>query len=247
MAKVITTQELYRFHEVEGERIPILKNVELAVETGEFLTIMGPSGSGKSTLLHILCGLDVPSAGQVWLAGTNIAAADEATRTRIRREQVGFVFQFFNLIPDLTVEENVILPLLIGKQDPGAHQERIEQLLQTLGLGKLRTRLPHRLSGGEMQRVSIARALAVRPKVLMADEPTGNLSTKAGEEIIALLRRVQQEFQATVVLVTHNPRDAAAGDRVLFLKDGEIAPQVTLQGPDLRAADVFRCLTELGI
>jgi putative ABC transport system ATP-binding protein len=247
MPDVIQAKDLYRFHEVHGEKVPILRNINLAVTEGEFLTIMGPSGSGKSTLLHILCGLDVPSAGQVLLGGTNLATADEGTRTRVRRQNIGFVFQFFNLIPDLTVEENVVLPLLIAGEDTRAHVERIDQLLESLGLATLRSRLPHKLSGGEMQRVSIARALAARPPVLMADEPTGNLSTKAGEEIIALLREVQKRFQTTVVLVTHNPRDAASGDRVLFLKDGELSPRVTLKGPDLRAADVFRCLEELGI
>jgi putative ABC transport system ATP-binding protein len=247
MPSVLQAIDVYRFHEVDGEKVPILRDVHLDVAEGEFVTIMGPSGSGKSTLMHILCGLDVPSAGQVFLAGHNLSGATEAQRTKVRRENVGFVFQFFNLIPDLTVEENVVLPLLIAKQDPRAHAERLDQLLNTLGLLRLRSRLPHKLSGGEMQRVSIARALAGRPRMLLADEPTGNLSTKAGEEIITLLRQVQKDFQATVLLVTHNPRDAAVGDRVLFLRDGELSKDVTLQGPDLRAADVFRCLEELGI
>lgn len=229
--------------------MPVLKDVSLEVEKGEFVTVMGPSGSGKSTLLHILCGLDVPTSGEVFLAGREIAKADEATRTRLRRDHVGFVFQFFNLIPDLTVEENVILPLLIARRDPKSAAERsnVDRLLGAFGLAALRTRLPHALSGGEMQRTSIARALVTGPPLVLADEPTGNLSTKAGEEVIALLRRAQREFGASVLLVTHNPRDAAAGDRVLFLKDGVLASDASLKGPNLDAAHVFRRLEELGI
>ena len=244
---VLEAREIYRFHEVEGARIPVLKGVSFGLDRGEFCTIMGPSGSGKSTLLHILAGLDLPSAGEVVLDGRSMTEASEEARTRLRREQIGFIFQFFNLLPDLTVWENVTLPLLIAGQDPGQHRARVDEMFELLGLTALRSRLPRGLSGGEMQRVSIARALMTRPPLLLADEPTGNLSSKAGEDTVGLLRDVAQSQGTTVLLVTHNPRDAAAGDRVLFLSDGALDPDEALTGGDFRAADVFRRLEELGI
>ena len=179
--------------------------------------------------------------------GNALSAADEATRTRLRRQHVGYIFQFFNLSPDMTVVENVALPLLIAGESPQDHQHEIDQLLELLGIDELRQRLPKSLSGGEMQRVSIARALVRRPPLLLADEPTGNLSSKAGEEIVGLLGDVAQRFDATVLLVTLNPRDAAAGDRVLFLNDGELDCENALTGGGFHAADVFRRLEELGI
>lgn len=244
---VLQSEQVFRFHEVEGRSIPILRGISFELTRGEFATIMGPSGSGKSTLLHILAGLDVPSSGEVTIGGKRITVADEEERTRIRREQIGFIFQFFNLLPDLTVEENVALPLLIAGLNPKRHWARIDGLLEALGIEELRRRLPRRLSGGEMQRVSIARALVASPPLLLADEPTGNLSSKAGEEIVQLLRDVSRRFETTVLLVTHNPRDAAAGDRVLFLHDGQMDPDHALTGGKFDAADVFRRLQELGI
>ena len=244
---VLEAKEVYRFHQVEGAQIPILKGISFTLERGEFCTIMGPSGSGKSTLLHILAGLDLPSAGDVLLDGRSMSEIDEESRTRLRRQQIGFIFQFFNLLPDLTVLENVTLPLLIAGQAPEQHRPRVQELLELLGLTSLQDRLPRGLSGGEMQRVSIARALVGRPPLLLADEPTGNLSSKAGEETVALLREVASSHGSTVLLVTHNPRDAAAGDRVLFLNDGAMDSEQALTGGDFRAADVFRRLEELGI
>ena len=247
MTAVLEARDVYRFHDVDGHQHPVLKGITFALERGTFTTIMGPSGSGKSTLLHILAGLDTPSAGDVLLDGTSIASADEETRTRLRRERIGFIFQFFNLIPDLTVEENIMLPLLIAGDQPARHQDRIDELLGILRLTDLRTRPPRRLSGGEMQRTSIARALITRPPLLLADEPTGNLSSKDGETIVQTLRDVADRYETTVLLVTHNPRDAAAGDRVLFLHDGTMNQDHALTGGDFRAADVFRRLEELGI
>lgn len=244
---VLEAREIYRFYEVDGAQIPVLKDISFGLEPGEFCTIMGPSGSGKSTLLHILAGLDLPSAGEVVIDGRSMTDIGEEARTRLRREQIGFIFQFFNLLPDLTVWENVTLPLLIAGEAPEQHRTRVDELFELLGLSKLQARLPRGLSGGEMQRVSIARALMTRPPLLLADEPTGNLSSKAGEEIVALLREVAGSRGTTVLLVTHNPRDAAAGDRVLFLSDGALDPDQALTGGDFRAADVFRRLEELGI
>ena len=247
MTTVLEARDLYRFQEVEGRQIAILRGISFVLEKGTFTTIMGPSGSGKSTLLNLLAGLDKPSAGEVLLMGQELSAADEATRTRLRRQHLGYIFQFFNLSPDMTVAENVALPLLIAGQSPKDHTHQIDELLDLLSIGELRNRLPRSLSGGEMQRVSIARALVRRPPLVFADEPTGNLSSKAGEEIVTLLKEVAQKYEATVLLVTHNPRDAAAGDRVLFLNDGEMNQDNALTGGGFRAADVFRRLEELGI
>ena len=168
-------------------------------------------------------------------------------RAAVRRRRIGFIFQFFNLLPDLTVEENVTLPLRILGQNPKKHRDRVDSLFSLLGVSKLRDRLPSGLSGGEMQRVSIARALVTQPELVLADEPTGNLSSKAGEEVIGLLRDVCSRLHATILLVTHNPRDAAAGDRVLFLHDGALLPQSEMKGGPFDVADVFHRLQELGV
>ncbi len=247
MTTVLEVRDVYRFQEVEGRQIAILRGITFELEKGTFTTIMGPSGSGKSTLLNLLAGLDQPSAGEVLLMGQELSTANESARTRLRRQHVGYIFQFFNLSPDMTVAENVALPLLIAGQSPKDHSREIDELLELLGISGLRNRLPKSLSGGEMQRVSIARALVRRPPLVFADEPTGNLSSKAGEEIVALLKDVAQRFDATVLLVTHNPRDAAAGSRVLFLNDGEMNADNALNGGGFHAADVFRRLEELGI
>lgn len=246
-AIVLEARSLFRFRAVDGREQPIVRDVAFVLRAGEFATIMGPSGSGKSTLLHLLAGLDRPSAGQVLLGGADLGAGDEEHRAALRRTRIGFVFQFFHLLPDLTVEENVTLPLRIAGQRPARHRERIDALLALLGVDRLRRRLPSALSGGEMQRVSIARALAIEPPLVLADEPTGNLSSKAGEEVVALLREVCGRLGTTILLVTHNPRDAAAGDRVLFLHDGALQPRAELTGGPFRVADVFARLQELGI
>ncbi len=247
MGPILLAENLKKTFSQGGEAVPVLKEVSLQVEEGEFVTVMGPSGSGKSTLLHCLSGLDRPDEGKVLLRGRDLFALSEKDRTLERRRRLGFVFQFFNLLPDLTVEENLLLPLLIAGERPEAHQERMEWLLETLGLAPLRARLPHALSGGEMQKVSIARALVMEPDLVFADEPTGNLSSKAGEETMALFREVRDRFHTALLLVTHNPRDAAWGDRVLFLKDGILDPQAALKGPGLDAARVFSRLEELEI
>jgi len=246
-APVLVARGLFRFRSVDGQQVPIVRDVSFELRAGEFATIMGPSGSGKSTLLHLLAGLDRPSAGDVLLAGENLGAGDEEHRAALRRRHVGFVFQFFHLLPDLTVEENVTLPLRIVGQNPNRHRGRIQNLLELLGVAKVANRLPAALSGGEMQRVSIARALATQPPLVLADEPTGNLSSKAGEEVVALLRSVCARLGAAILLVTHNPRDAAAGDRVMFLHDGALRQAAELTGGPFGVADVFRRLEELGI
>jgi ABC-type lipoprotein export system ATPase subunit len=244
---VLEARAVYRFRQQDGQQIPIVRDVSLTLAKGEFCTIMGPSGSGKSTLLHLLAGLDEPSSGDVLVCGQSLARTDQEARATIRRRHIGFIFQFFHLLPDLTVLENVTLPLRILGQNPRRHRGRVEGLLRLLGVEALARRRPAALSGGEMQRVSIARALVAEPPLLLADEPTGNLSSKHGEEVVALLRAVQQRLSTTVLLVTHNPRDAAAGDRVLFLHDGALQHGSSLTGGPFSVADVFRRLQELGI
>ncbi|MBL8753808.1 MAG: ABC transporter ATP-binding protein [Planctomycetes bacterium] len=244
---VLQARGVFRFRTVDGKQHPVVRDVSFGLRPAEFVAVMGPSGSGKSTLLHMLAGLDKPSAGQILLNGDDLAAGDEEHRAAIRRKRIGFIFQFFNLLPDLTVLENVTLPLRILGDNPRRHQARIDSLLQLLGVQGLKDRLPQALSGGEMQRVSIARALSTQPPLVLADEPTGNLSSKAGEEVIALLRQVVTRLSATILLVTHNPRDAAAADRVLFLHDGALRANAELTGGPFRVADVFSRLQELGI
>ncbi len=244
---VLEARSVFRFRTVDGQQVPIVRDVSFTLRAAEFATIMGPSGSGKSTLLHLLAGLDRPSAGEILVAGQDLGKGDEEHRAAVRRRRIGFIFQFFHLLPDLTVEENVTLPLRILGQSPRKHRGRIKNLLELLGVEKLGKRLPSALSGGEMQRVSIARALATQPPLVLADEPTGNLSSKAGEEVIALLRSVREKLGTTILLVTHNPRDAAAGDRVLFLHDGALRPSSELSGGPFGVADVFHRLQELGI
>jgi putative ABC transport system ATP-binding protein len=244
---VLAAAGLYRFRDIDGQQVPVLKDVSLSVQPGEFVTVMGPSGSGKSTLLHLLAGLEPPSAGSVLVAGRELSTADEEARAAVRRRTIGFVFQFFQLLPDLTVLENVTLPLRILGQDPARQRDRIAALLLLLGIEGLTARRPAQLSGGEMQRVGIARALATEPPLVLADEPTGNLSSRAGEEVVALLRAVQRRLGTAILLVTHNPRDAAAGDRVLFLHDGALLPDAELRGGPFDAAVVFSRLQELGI
>ncbi|MBL8730489.1 MAG: ABC transporter ATP-binding protein [Planctomycetes bacterium] len=244
---VLEARSVFRFRTVDGHDVPIVRDVSFVLGRGEFATIMGPSGSGKSTLLHLLAGLERPSAGAVLVDGEDLGAGDEEQRAAVRRRRIGFVFQFFHLLPDLTVEENVTLPLRILGQNPNKHRGRIDSLLDLLGVQKLKQRLPSALSGGEMQRVSIARALSTQPPLVLADEPTGNLSSKAGEEVVALLRSVREKLGTTILLVTHNPRDAAAGDRVMFLHDGVLRPDSELRGGPFGVADVFARLQELGI
>lgn len=244
---ILQAHGLYRFRSSDGADVPILRDVSLQLQAGEFAAIMGPSGSGKSTLLHLLAGLDQPSAGHVRLSGHDLSGLGEEQRAAVRRRQVGFIFQFFHLLPDLSVWENVTLPLRILGQNPKRHRARVDELLALLGLSQLGDRLPLQLSGGEMQRVSIARALCAEPPLLLCDEPTGNLSSKAGEEVVALLRTVQQRLHTSILLVTHNPRDAAAADRVLFLHDGALRAEAELQGGPFVVADVFSRLQELGI
>ena len=244
---IVQVEDLYKFHERAGERTPVLRGVGFEVGRPEFVCIMGPSGSGKSSLLHLISGLDEPSAGRIVLDGVDVADTSERERTLLRRRTVGYVFQFFNLLPNLTVRENVGLPFAIAGQQPPAGDDQVRELLVGLGLERRIEAYPPQLSGGEMQRTSIARALCGGQPLLLCDEPTGNLSQKAGLEVMQILRRCRDEDERSVLLVTHNPRDATFADRVLFLVDGELAPDVELSGPGIEVDRVHEALTALHI
>jgi len=216
---VVAGHELTKRYGEGDAEVNALRGVSLEIEPASFTAIMGPSGSGKSTLMHLLAGLDRPTSGTVTIAGTEIGKLDDTDLTRLRRDKIGFVFQAFNLVPVLTAEENVRLPLtLAGRGDDG----RVERLLEAVALADRRTHRPAELSGGQQQRVAVARALASEPAVIFADEPTGNLDSTTSQEILGLLRRAVDEFGQAVVMVTHEATAAAIADRVIFLDDGQI-------------------------
>jgi putative ABC transport system ATP-binding protein len=219
-AAIVTATDVRRRFGEGDAAVDALTGVNVAFEDGRFGAIMGPSGSGKSTLMHILAGLDKPTSGSVVVDGVELSDLDDAELTRLRRDKLGFVFQFFNLLPVLSAEENIVLPLSIAGREPD--REWIDRLIRTVGLDDRRTHRPSELSGGQQQRVAVARALATKPRVVFADEPTGNLDSKSSEEVLALLRQAVDEFDQTVVMVTHDPEAASHADRLLVLRDGRI-------------------------
>jgi putative ABC transport system ATP-binding protein len=226
-ATIINASRLTKVYGRAATEVRALDGVDFTVATGEFVAIMGPSGSGKSTLLHIIGALEPPTGGTVALAGTRYDGLGDDELTRMRRERLGFVFQFFNLLPSLTALENVMLPALIARRrDSGALRGRADELLERVGLAGRAEHTPSELSGGEQQRVSIARALLLSPHVVLADEPTGNLDSRAGAEILRLLRDLNRDEHVTVVMVTHDPSAAAIADRVVFLRDGRICEEI---------------------
>ena len=219
MIRCIDLRKVYRQGDNE---LTVLAGISLEIPKGQFAVIMGPSGSGKSTLLHLIGGLDRPSGGELLVDGRLVGQMADDEITLFRRTQIGFVFQFFNLLPTLTAEENVALPLVLHGQSKAEADERAAALLAKVGLEQRRKHLPEELSGGEIQRTAIARALAFNPPILLADEPTGNLDSKTGETILSLLRRINTEEDCTVVMVTHSQDAARYGDRTIFLRDGRI-------------------------
>lgn len=220
---VLSAMDLAKVYGEGSTAVRALDGASLEVRKGEIVAIMGPSGSGKSTMLHLLGALETPSGGQISLGGERYDGLDDAGLTRIRRDRIGFVFQFFNLLPSLTAEENVLLPALIAGESGERVRSRSRELLGMVGLEPRTEHLPSELSGGEQQRVSIARALLREPELILADEPTGNLDSRSSAEILALLRRLSDTQDQTVVMVTHDPGAAAIADRVVFLRDGQVA------------------------
>jgi putative ABC transport system ATP-binding protein len=219
--------------------VDALRNVDLAVPAEQYVAVMGPSGSGKSTLMHVLAGLDRPDAGSVEIAGREITAMNDRQLTRLRRDTIGFVFQAFNLLPVLTAQENIELGLKLAGRKPD--RDWVETVIERVGLADRRNHRPSQLSGGQQQRVAVARALVGEPAVLFADEPTGNLDSHASADVLALLRDAVDTFGQTIVMVTHEPKDAAVADRVVFLDDGAIAGDMA----DPTEASVVRALSEV--
>ena len=236
---VVQARDLARRYGQDATAVEALRGVSLDVGPGQLVAVMGPSGSGKSTLMHTLAGLDEPTSGSVKIAGTELTTLDDVKLTLLRREHIGFVFQFFNLLPMLTAEENVVLPLSIADARPD--RAWLEQLLTRTGLSARRSHRPSELSGGEQQRVAIARALVTRPTILFADEPTGNLDSKTSAEILALLRDSSRDHGQTIVMVTHDARAASIADRILFLADGQIVREST----DASIAEVLEIMSGL--
>ena len=225
MGSILEAQRVRKQYQMGEVAVDALRGIDLSLQRGEFVAIMGPSGSGKSTLLHLLGGLDSPTEGQITLSGRRLAQMSDDEVTIVRRRQVGFVFQFYNLLPTLSAAENVALPLLLdGKRDREIAQ-RIEEMLRLVGLSDRRDHKPDQLSGGQQQRVAIARALITEPAIVLADEPTGNLDRSAGTEILNLLRRACDGEGQTILMVTHDPYAASYADRVVFLRDGQIVRQ----------------------
>lgn len=221
-------------------QVTALAGVELTVESGTFVAIMGPSGSGKSTLMQCMAGLDSVDSGHVFIGDTDITRLNDRELTRLRRKHVGFVFQQFNLVSTLTAQQNIVLPLTLARRK--ADQTWFTDVVDTLGLTQRLQHKPHELSGGQQQRVAIARALVSRPTVVFADEPTGNLDSRAGAEVLRILRDSVTEFGQTVIMVTHDPRAAAYADRVVLLADGQLVDELTTPTPDA----VLDALASLG-
>jgi putative ABC transport system ATP-binding protein len=221
---VVEAHDLTRVYGEGDTAVQALRGVSLDVKGGELVAVMGPSGSGKSTLMHILAGLDRPTSGTVEISGQDITDMNDNELTLLRREHIGFIFQFFNLLPMLTAEENILLPLSLAGEKP--NKEWVEELIDKVGLGDRRGHRPSELSGGQQQRVAIARSLVTRPTVLFADEPTGNLDSTTSEEILQLLRHSVDEYGQTIVMVTHDAGAAAVADRTMFLADGSLVKDI---------------------
>jgi len=245
MAAILKTKGLLKQYQMGKVMVNALREVDFAVQQGEFVAVMGPSGSGKSTLLHLMGGLDTPTDGEITVAGKRLAHMTDDEITIIRRRQVGFVFQFFNLLPTLSAAENVALPLLIDGKRLEDYAVQVDELLGLVGLADRHDHKPDQLSGGQQQRVTIARALVTEPAIVLADEPTGNLDSKSGKEVLGLLRRACDEKGQTIVMVTHDPYAASYADRVVFLRDGQIVRQLEGGDDGLGAQAIIEVMAEL--
>jgi putative ABC transport system ATP-binding protein len=247
MADIISTHNLSKQYRMGEVTVDALKGVDFVVKQGEFVVIMGPSGSGKSTLLHLLGGLDMASDGEVNLAGRRLAHLSDDEVTVMRRRQVGFIFQFYNLLPTLTAAENVALPLLLDGKKLVDYEDKVRDLMNLVGLDERMDHRPDQLSGGEQQRVAIARALVTEPAIALADEPTGNLDRKAGKQVLNLLREACKVKGQTIVMVTHDPYAASFADRVVFLRDGEMVHELQNGSNKISPQVILDVLSELEI
>jgi putative ABC transport system ATP-binding protein len=248
MSVILEAHDLVKRYPLGEGEVEALRGISLSVEKGEFVAIMGASGSGKSTMLQLLGGLDLPTSGEVVVDGVNLTALDEEQRTLTRRAKTGFVFQYFNLIPLLSVTENIALPFLIAGDSMAAHRPHVNALLDLVGLSAKANHSPDQLSAGEQQRVALARALATEPAIILADEPTGNLDYTTGTEILDLLWDSCDRLGQTVVLVTHDARAAAYADRVFVVRDGSLLDEVDLgRRSDHQAGDLIGRLSKLGL
>jgi putative ABC transport system ATP-binding protein len=236
----VRATNLSKFYGTGDATVTALEDVSVGLGAGEFTAIMGPSGSGKSTLLHMLAGLDRPTSGQVLLGDTDISSLSDKGLTLLRRDRIGFIFQSFNLLPTMTAEENIVLPMRIAGRTPDDHW--VASIVETVGLSERLQHRPSELSGGQQQRVAAARALASRPQIVFADEPTGALDSRSGAELLAFLRKAVSELGQTVVMVTHDATAASYADRVIFLADGQIVDEI--QAPTAEA--VLACMLHLG-
>lgn len=222
MEPIIETKDLCKTYKLGELDVSVLKNINLKVEQGEFASIMGPSGSGKSTLLYLIGGLDRPTSGNIKIHGKDISDMKDKQESEMRRRDIGFVFQFYNLIPNLNIEENVMLPILLDGKRIKSHKDRLDEILEIVGLSDRRKHTPRELSGGQQQRVAIARALINEPEIILADEPIGNLDSKSGTEIMELFQKINIEKKKTVVQVTHSMEASQYGTRIIKVRDGKV-------------------------
>lgn len=225
---ILTTKNLSKKYGQGETEVNAILDISLSIENGEFVSIMGASGSGKSTLLHLLGGLDKPTSGIIELDDIQLSDLTEKKITLLRRKKIGFIFQFFNLMPTLTAKENIALPFLIDKQAPKNYKNEVDNVLKIVGLTHRKNHKPDELSGGEQQRIAVARALVTKPSIILADEPTGNLDSKNSKEILNLLRKSCDEFKQTIIMVTHDPIAASFSDKIIFLKDGAIIDRLKI-------------------
>lgn len=223
LENIITVKNLYKSFGDKKHPIEVLKNINLTIKKGEFVSLMGQSGSGKSTLLYLIGGLDKPTSGEIKINDENINQLKDAKKSKLRREDMGFVFQFYNLVQNLNVEDNIMLPVIMDGKKRKDYQKQLDDLLKIIGLEDKRKALPRELSGGQQQRVSIARAVIMNPSIILADEPIGNLDSKSGEEVMKLFKRINEEKKITILQVTHSQEATEYGNRVIKLKDGAIA------------------------
>lgn len=222
MSMAIEAQNLCKSFDLGSSKVEVLKDINLRINQGEFVSIMGPSGSGKSTLLYLIGGLDKPTSGSIMINGKELSVMKDKEQSIMRRRDIGFVFQFYNLVPNLTVEENVMLPMLLDGKKIKENKEKLSEILELVGLADRRKHTPRELSGGQQQRVAIARALINDPEILMADEPIGNLDTKTGMEVMALMQNINRSKAKTIVQVTHSKEAAEYGNRIINVRDGRV-------------------------